>query len=325
MNFDEIDINLTKEIKPCYVINGGESFLTTCALSKIEKAINLSFLDINKNVFYDSTTQTAKDIVASCEELPFCDNKRLVVVHDYLNKKNEQEKKIFLKYLKSPNPTTCLVFFSTNKSEFFSSLEKSEGVTLIDCEKLSVDSFNKIVESLIKNLNLNFETSALNKFKDYCNYSITKINTELNKLKTIFLPTYQIKIEDIEENVVKDIEYAIFDLTNAISKKDKQTAFLLVDNMLKNKEQPVSIISTISNHFRRLFFIARSEFSNFELAEMLNVKEWAIKNYREQIKNFSVKRLKEIFDLCILVEYKCKSGEMEAKTAIIFLISSILN
>ena len=58
---------------------------------------------------------------------------------------------------------------------------------------------------------------------------------------------------------------------------------------------------------------------------MLNVKEWAIKKYREQVKNFSVKKLKEIFDLCVLTEYKCKSGEMEGKNAIIFLISSILN
>ena len=100
-------------------------------------------------------------------------------------------------------------------------------------------------------------------------------------------------------------------------------AFLLVDAMLKNKEQPVSIISAISNHFRRLFFIARSQFNSLDLAEMLNIKEFAVKKYKEQINNFSVKQLKSIFDLTVKVEFKCKSGQMDGKSALVYLISSI--
>lgn len=326
MKYEELNKNLNSEISPCYIINGGESYLTTMALSKIEKAINLSFADINKNVFYDSTTKTAKDIVESCEELPFCDNKRLIVVHDYLNKKNEQEKKIFATYLKRPNPTTCLVFFSTNKSDFFTTLEREANATVVECDKVFPETLNAIINGILQELKLKIKPDALTLLKDYCNYSITKIYTELLKFKVTFPnDDYVITQQDVENYVTKDIEYAIFDLTNAISKKNSQLAFLLIENMLKNKEQPISIISAISNHFRRLFFIARSKYSNVELSEMLNVKEFAVKKYKEQVNNFTIKQLKNIFDLCIQVEFNCKSGAMDGKNALVYLISAIFN
>ena len=93
--------------------------------------------------------------------------------------------------------------------------------------------------------------------------------------------------------------------------------------MIKNKEQPVSIISTISNHFRRLFYVARSDFDKKELADFLKVKEYAIVKYKEQASNFTLKKLKEIFDVCINVEYLTKNGKMEGKNAVSYLVANI--
>lgn len=137
-------------------------------------------------------------------------------------------------------------------------------------------------------------------------------------------PSKTITEEDIENNITKSLNYVIFDLTNALSKKDANKVYSLIDVMIKNKEQPVSIISTLSNHFRRLFFVARSDFSKKELSEMLGVKEYAVTKYSEQINLFSQKSLKEIFDLCLKVEFMAKSGQMEGKNAINFLIANIL-
>ena len=94
--------------------------------------------------------------------------------------------------------------------------------------------------------------------------------------------------------------------------------------MLKSKEQPASIISIISTHFRRLFLISRTNLPASEIAKLLSIKEYAISKYSEQMKYFTQKELKEIYDLCIDVEYKLKSGVMSPKIAINYLLSSIL-
>ena len=312
-----------KEVKPIYIINGGESFLTTSALKHIESLLNLVYPDFNKVIFTDESYKTANDIVAACQVAPFCDEKRLVVVYDYLNKKNETERKVFLKYFENACSTTCLVFFSTNKSEFFTSLEgKAE---TLDCEKVTPEFLKVWVKKQVNNLNLDITDGALVKLLDYCNYSITKVDTELNKLKTIYINNTKITEEDIENNVTKDIEYIIFDLTNAICQKNNEKVYSLIEAMLKNKEQPVTIISTISNHFRRLFYVARSEFSNREMAEMLGVKEFAISKYKQQAQNFGQRALKNIYDKCIEVEFMSKNGAMEGTNAVNFLIANILN
>ena len=322
MKFEEL-YNNRNNLKSCYIINGGESFLTTTALKLIEGALNISLPDFNKVIFSDESYKTASDIVAACQVAPFGDEKRLVIVYDYLNKKNEGERKVFLKYFENPCNTTCLVFFSTNKSEFFTSLEGK--VESIECDKISNEFLKNWARKQIQEKEIKISDSTLSKLLDYCNYSITKLDTELNKLKTLYSSQQEITDNDIENNVTKDIEYIIFDLTNAICQKDNDKVYSLIDVMIKNKEQPVNIIATISNHFRRLFLIARSEFSPAEMAKMLNVKEYAITKYRQQAQNFGQRALKSIYDKCIEVEFLAKNGGMEAHNAVNFLIANILN
>jgi len=323
MKFEELERQIKQQLMPSYVINGGESYLTTNALSLIEKHLNITMPDFNKSIFTDETNKSAQEIVEACQVLPFCDQYRLVVVHDYINKKSEAEKKVFLNYLKKPNQTTVLVFFSTTKNDFFTSLEPYS--TKIECDKLSVEGLIYIANKTAEKLNIKFSQSAFKKLLDYCNYSVTKVITEINKFKSINLASEIIEECDIENYVTKDIEYVIFDLTQAISQKQNEKAFLLVDAMLKNKEQPSSILAAISNHFRRLFLISRSEFSTQELSNLLNIKEFAISKYRQQASYFSQKMLKQIYDKCVEVEYLIKSGGMDAKNSLNYLLAYILN
>ena len=326
MKYEELKQNLKKQISPVYVINGGESLLTISALNEIEKALNITIPDFNKVYIPDDYKKSASDIIEQCQALPIIDAKRLIVVYDYINKKNEHEKKIFEKYFEKPNLSTCLVFFSTNKSDFLSSIETNKYVVVIDCQKPSVQYIFSWVKEKLEENRLEADKTIIDKLVDYTNYSVTKLDVELSKLKSIKLGQKNFKLtdEDIENYVNKDLEYVIFDLTNAISIKDKNKVFLLIDTMIKNKEQPSMIISTLSNHFRRLFFISRSNFLTSELAQYLNVKEFAIKKYKEQLRYFSQKQLKEIYDKCLEVEFLVKNGKMEAKNSLYYLVSSIL-
>jgi DNA polymerase III subunit delta len=323
MRYEDLENKLKMGVQCVYIINGGESLLTVGALSKIERALNITLPDFNKNVFMDDFARGAGAIVESCQALPFCDAKRLVVVHDYLGKKNESERKIFLKYFEKPNPTTCLVFFSTTKSEFFSSLEGK--VENIDCEKPSPIFLNSFVEKKLKQKKIVADRLTISKLIDYCNNSVTRLDTEIDKIGTIIGDGATLSETDVEKFVTKDLEYVIFDLTNAISERNGDKAFALVDAMLKNKEQPSKIISTMQTHFRRLFFIARSGCGTAELSKYLGIKEFAISKYKAQLKNFTQVELKRAFDLCAETEYATKSGEMEAKNAVGFLVASILN
>ena len=324
MTYEELSQNLNKEILPAYMINGGESFLTTSALEMIENACNITLKDFNVAIIPDSYRGSAQSIVESCEAMPFADSRRLIVVSDYLQKKNETEKEVFVKYLSKPNNSTCLVFFATNKSDFFDSFAKK--VENISCDKVSPAFLNNWCKERLTACGLSAKYDVLSKLLDYCNYSITKLNTEISKLSSIKSSSglYELTIDDIEKYITKDLEYVIFDLTKAISFKQNDKVYTIIDDMLKNKESPVSIISLIGNHFKRLFFAARSVCPQAELATYLGVKEFAVTKYKEQAATFSQKQLKYIFDTCVSVEAMTKSGQMEGKNALYYLLACIL-
>ena len=309
------------------IINGGENYLTLNVLRVLEKFLKINYPEFNKNIFCDDGNYSATEIVEASQVVPFCDEKRLVIVNDYLKRKNEQEKNIFLKYIKNPFLSSILVFYSPFKSDFFASLEQIENVLVIDCEKISTKDLNEIVNEMTKGFNVSFDDIAKKTLIDYCNYSPTKIYTELSKYESAFdgKGAYKITVDDVKNNTTKDIEYVVFDLTNAIGKKQKDSAFLLVDLMLKNKEQGASIISIIAMHFRRLFLISRSTASKDIIAGLLNIKPFAVEKYKEQLSFFSQRDLKRIFDLCVEVEFKCKSGELEQKNATYYLLAKIFN
>lgn len=324
MNYENLENSLKTEICTSYIINGGESFLTVSALKMIEKAMGLSFPTLNKNVFSDDFTGTAKDIVTCCENLPLFDKRRLVVVHDFIEKKNQSEREVFLRYLERPNPSTVLVFFSTNENEFFSSLETFSNK--IKCDKVSLGFLFDFMRKRLTSLDIKADMDVIEKLADFCNYSITKIDTEIDKLYTVkmFYKKKTLKPEDIETYVPRDIDYMVFDLSNAITRGNKNRAYLVAYAMLKNREEPVFIISLIANHFRRMFFVSKSILSNSDLARLLNVKEYAIVKYKEKASFFSQRRLKVIFDECINVEFLVKSGKMNGENGVIYLISKIL-
>lgn len=325
MKFEELENDLKRQIRPAYLINGGESYLTNLALKMIENRLNISFNDFNKVYFSDDFRGNMKDIVASCNVLPIMDNYRLVIIYDYLGKKNESEKKLFLEYLTHPSLSTCVVFFSSTKSEFISSFEGK--IENVECDKVSIPFLKSWVIKKLSEKDLSASSEVIDKMLEYCNYSITKLSIEIDKLSSIKIDAENktISLQDIDNYITKDIEYVIFDLSKAISNKDKNKVYVLINAMLKNKEQPLSIINLIANHFRRLFFISRSSFSDSELAEYLGIKEYAVKKYREGLRSFTQKELKKVYDKCIDIEFKVKSGMMEAKNAVSFIIASIVS
>ena len=321
MTFEELENSLKREVLPVYMINGGEGYLTNKSLDMIENACHISLKDFNKTIITDSFKGSAKDIVANCENMPFGDSKRIIIVHDYCGKKNESEKKVFVDYFSKPNSSTCLVFFSSTKSDFFDSF--SSKVENISCDKLSPIYLKSWLKDKLFQLNLSCDYKTEQKLCDLCSFSITKLDTEINKLFSI-KQGGTITDEDLNNYVTKDIEYVIFDLTGAISVRQNDRVYEIIDDMLKNKESAVSIISLIGNHFRRLFFVSRSALSMQELANLLSIKEYAVTKYKEQASHFTQKQLKFIFDTCVNTEALSKTGKMEGKNALYYLLSNIL-
>ncbi len=304
---------LSKEIKNTYLITGDDFYLFEKAKSMIINACGVQMTDFNI-CYFDDDNFSAKAFTDSCEVFPIGDMYRVIVLKG-ITKLSEGDKKEILRYLSNPVSSTVVII-----QDFFGKFDfvKKEA-ELVDAKRMDKSLLVKIIVNDLLKQGKKISAEAVDTLIDACNGYLTKIQNEM--MKIVYYSTDELITKAVVDAVViKDAEYTVFELTDALGKKDGDKAMKLLS--LMEKEQ--GVLSLISNHFRRMFFIGISDMTNSELASYLGVKEYAIVKARGQIKEFSKNQLRKINQLIEEIDYSIKSGAMQATNALYYLVFNIL-
>ncbi len=303
---------LKEGLSNCYIMSGDDYELYLRAFNMIYNRAQLNLPDFNM-VKFDDENYTMIGVINACEVLPMGDNYRVILMKN-IEKISENDKKMLNSYLDNPSPTSILIIF-----DFYGKLGSVKNAQLVDCNKFDRATLTNVVAREIEKKGKQISGEGLEKLIDYCGGSLTRIMSEIDKLVYYDLDEQLITASLIEKMVVRDDEVIIYELTDALGQKNGDKALKCLEKLKKE-----GIFGLISNHFRRLFFIAISDLPDGELANLLSVKEYAIKKQRMQVKNFSIKQLKKIYSLLEEVDYMIKSGAMLQDNALSYLILSIL-
>lgn len=301
---------LQKKIEACYVVQGEDILLYDKALELVKNACKLELEDFNFTVF-DEDSFSEQAVLDCLQTLPMGSDKKLVLLKN-ITKFGESFKKSLREYLKNPVPTTCLVIFDFfNKFDFLIA-EK------VSAKRLDDASLQALIAAELKKSGKTITPDACEKLiASCCNYFFLIFN-ELSKLSAC--DEDEITAEIVESLVSKETEFTVFELTDALSKRDADKAVGLLNLM----EKDTKTFNLVLNHFRRLFFASISDLSDRELAELLGVKEFAITKARSLAKNFTKLQLKNIYEMLNDVDFYIKNGQMQVENALFYLIFGIL-
>lgn len=305
---------LKTDIKPCYLVEGDDYFLYEKALSMIKRETKLELEDFNFLVF-DDENFSMKAVLDSCEVMPMGSEIKVVVIKNAV-KVSDSDIKHLENYLANPVPSTVLVILDFY-DKFVSIRNKTE---FVDAKRMDRPLATSIIVSELKKRNKQISGEAVETLLDYCNGFLSRAMNELDKLCFYDTSSLLITKQIVEKLVHKESDYIVFELTEALGKRESEKALLLLSQMAKEQ----GVLALITNHFRRLFFISISDVDNLKLASLLGVKEYAIKKQKEQLKNFSKMQLKKIYALLEEIDYKIKCGDMLAENALYYLVFSIL-
>ncbi|MBP3431597.1 MAG: DNA polymerase III subunit delta [Clostridia bacterium] len=301
---------LQKKVESCYLIQGEDVLLYDKALELIKKANNLTLEEFNF-IMFDEDSFNADTVINSCETLPMGSEKKVVLLKN-ISKFNENFKKKLRDYLKKPVESTCLVIFDFfNKFDFLIS-EK------VSAKRLDDYSLKELIAAELKVHDKTITPDACQNLIESCCGYYSLIKNEIEKL--ISCDDFEIDSKIIDSFVCKETEFTVFELTDALSKRNAEKAVSLLNLMDKDTKT----FSLILNHFRRLFFVSVSGMSDKELAEYLSVKEFAVVKARELSKNFTKLQLKNIYEMLNDVDFYIKNGQMQVENALYYLIFGIL-
>jgi DNA polymerase III delta subunit len=158
---------------------------------------------------------------------------------------------------------------------------------------------------------------------EFCLFDMNKINAEIAKLISYSAGSGEITEDDVENLVQKETDYKIYEVVGFIADKNYDKAYSVLKEMIDDGNGQVLLVS-LYYHFRRLLHISLSDKSDAETAELLGVKEFAVKKSRMQARAFSPKRLMRINNKLIEYDEKFKSGEIALNQALLNAVFMIL-
>jgi DNA polymerase-3 subunit delta len=239
-------------------------------------------------------------------------NKRFTVVKEFYPDAKIL-KGVIKEFLTSPPSDAVLIIINEKPSE---ALKKFDSVYVVDCKKADALTIAKWIKGECKKEGVEIDGETATTIAKYSLFDMKRVELEVSKLISYKGCTGKITLSDVEENVYKDSEYKIFNLTERIGKKQFDEALSIINEMIGKNEPEQRILISIANHFRRLLFIAISGKTDKELASLFKVNEYGVTKSREQLKYFKTRALKNVVDYLHDADYKIKSGKMEASVLV---------
>jgi DNA polymerase-3 subunit delta len=180
---------------------------------------------------------------------------RFIVVNEFeLISAEEQEK--MLPYFEKPSARTILVLCATaldKRTTFAKHL--GESVCVVDLAELKAFALKNWAEDYIRRQGKKISGAALERLMDLAGADMVSLANEVEKLLIYIGEEKEISASAIEQLVPSTRQHELYELTDAIGKKDRRNAIRLMANILDSGEPALRVLATLARHFRQLLIV----------------------------------------------------------------------
>lgn len=151
-----------------------------------------------------------------------------------------------------------------------------------------------------------------NYFVNYVGKNVDILLSEINKMIIFKDNDKNITINDIDEISSKAINDNVFDLSDAIMKKDFKKMYDCYNDLIILKEEPVKIIAMLGNQFNLVYqckLLSSKGLSEKEIATSLSVHPYRVKLAIET--DYIISELKDILIKLHNLDFEIKSGKVD--------------
>ncbi len=299
-----------KEYFPIYFLHGEESYYIDELCEYIEKnVLDESSKAFNQTILYGKDIDY-KTVLDSARRYPVMSDKQVVIV------KEAQDLKTIEKlegYFANPLDSTILVFAHKHKKldgrkKYAGILKKSAKACVFESTSLYENQVPNWINNYLKDRKIDIKPAATNLLAEYLGSNLSKISNELEKL-TLNLPEGAVIDKNIiQKNIGISKDFNVFELQNALGRRDRFKSFLIVKYFIANpKNHPLPMITaTLYNYFSKVYICNSMQRStDSEIASTIGVNKFFIRDYIQAARSYNREQLEGI--VSTLKEYDLRS------------------
>jgi DNA polymerase-3 subunit delta len=299
-----------RKLKPIYFLMGDEPYYIDLIADCIDKTVlTEDEKGFNQVVLYGRDT-TVEDVVANAKRYPMMAEYQVVIVKEAQELSRNIDK--LEAYAENPQLTTILVFCYKYKT-----LDKRKKVTktlekngvLFESKKLYENQVgNWITQALIAS-GYKIEPKASAMLVEFLGTDLSKISNELDKLKIILPQGTLINAEHIEKNIGISKDYNVFEFRSALGEKNILKANRIAQYFAQNpKDNPITLITSqvFAFYLQLLQYHGLSDKSPANVAKVLKVNPYFVKDYETATRNYPMKKVSAIVAALREIDLKSK-------------------
>lgn len=327
---------LLKELKdgmfhPVYFLEGEEPFYIDQISDYIqENVLDETEREFNQTIFYGKDSDPGV-VVEACKRFPMMSERQVVILKEAQAMRGIAELE---GYIKSPlDSTLFVVCYKGKKIDKRSAFGKmlSKQTAYLNAEKVKDYKLADWISSYVKSKGLSIGPVGAKLLSDSLGTDLSKVSNELNKLALIVPKGEEITPAIIQSNIGISKDFNVFELQNALGKKDHRKAHEIINYFgANNRSNPlIMTISSLYGFFSKIFLLHYlPDKSSDKVASALKVHPFFVKDYMNAARNYNRRKLVNIISDLREIDLKLKGvGNVSASEADLGkeLVARILN
>ncbi|MEZ4776450.1 MAG: DNA polymerase III subunit delta [Bacteroidia bacterium] len=289
-----------KKFAPVYYLHGEETYFIDKIVEELDKdgaVLTASETAFNREVLYGPET-TASKIINACRSFPVMAQYKLIILKE-AQRLNKTEADKLKSYLAQPVPSTILVMaFKGPKTGLPAAVAKTlhKSTAVYQAKKMYDQDVQQWVTGHISDIGLECDPGIPAILVTNLGTNLNLIENELEKMFLYLKATGQKKITQqfVYEMINVDKEFNVFELTNALGKRDVYRSHMIIDRLTQNSKTNPPVL-TVNGLFR--FFHQIALLKQFQLKDVnavknkLDVNYYAAKDYLEASKSYNLSQV----------------------------------
>ena len=270
------------KFKPVYWFEGEEEYyidqLVDVAehhiLTEAESGFNLS-------VFYGKDASWA-DVVNACMRYPMFGDKQVVILKEAQQMKELDKLEAYIE-----KPLTSTIFVVAHKEKKVDGRSKlarllKEKGEVLTTKKMYDNELPAWTQEFIENKGYQPTQKAIHLLVDHIGNDLSRIANEIDKVILNLGKRTTITEDDIEAFVGISKEYNVFELQNAVGKKNLLKALQIVQYFESNpKAAPIQLVlPSLYSYFSKVFMLFGAQGDDKAVAAQTGINAWFMKDYK---------------------------------------------
>ncbi len=314
MTYDQLIGDLKNKVyKPVYFLWGEEPYYIDLATSYIAgNVLTEAEQSFNQTILYGKDSEAAQ-VSDLARRFPMMASHQVVILKEAQDMKSFAE---LIHYIEHPQPSTLLVINYKYKKpdkrqKIFKLLEKQ--AVWYESKKIYENQVPGWIAGYASKQHYRIEPKAAALLAEFLGSDLSKIVNEVEKLMmAIGKKGETITPALVEKHIGFSKDFNQFELQEALGRRDVLKANRIINYFAENEKKypfPLTVISLYYFFSKLLLFHYTKDKSKQNLAAVLKVNPFFVKDYEAAAKRYSAARLVEIISLLRIYDMRSKGYE----------------